>query len=80
MQAAKRVPSLHKSVIPTVTFAESPPDFFIRKVKKMFAWKPFALTAILLMLSAIVAVVMHSRNIHSILLQKGATLQYEGPL
>jgi hypothetical protein len=42
--------------------------------------RPFALTATLLLLSAVVAVVVHSRNISSILLPKEATLQYEGPV
>jgi hypothetical protein len=47
----------------------------------MFAsFRPFALTAILIMVATLVAVVMHARKIDSMLLQKGATLQYEGPL
>ena len=46
----------------------------------LISFRPFALTATLLLLSAVVAAVVHSRHISSILLPKEATLQYEGPV
>ena len=80
------MPSLHISVIPPVTIAAklTPPElFFNRKVttKMLASLRPFAFAATLLMLSAaFVAVVMHSRQMKSMLMQKEATLQYRGPL